>query len=405
MKGSGRGLTAGHERFGLRRALVISQVALSLVLLVGALLFVGSLRKLTTLDAGFRQDGLLIAGFDISRLNLPVVRRAAFHRDVLAAVRATPGVEQAASANIVQISGSGWNDSIEILGQSRQGNMIPWFDRVSAGYFRTMGTPLLAGRDFDDRDTTSSPEVAIVNREFSDKFLEGADPIGKQFRVLAGPGESEHIYQIVGLVKNSKYQNLREKFKPLVYVAATQNKEPGMGDQIIVRSTLPLGALLSRLKQTFHDQNPGIRVQFHVFTAQVQESLLRERLMATLSGFFGLLAGVLATVGLYGVISYVVAKRRNEIGIRIALGANRSNVIRLILGEAGLLIAAGLVIGTGLAIAAARTATSLLYGLQPSDPFIIGAADTLLAVVALTASLLPALRASRLEPMAALREE
>jgi putative ABC transport system permease protein len=405
MKGSGRGLTADRERFGLRRTLVVSQVALSLVLLVGALLFAGSLRKLMMLDAGVRQDGLLIAGIDISRLNYPVARRATFYRDLLTAVRATSGVEQAASAGIVQLSGSGWNDSIEILGQGKHPSFVPWFDRVSAGYFRTMGTPLIAGRDFDDHDTPSSPEVAIVNQEFSNKFLAGASPIGKQFRVLVGPGEPEHIYQVIGLVKNSKYQNLREKFKPLVYVDEGQEKEPGSGTHLVVRSDLPVAALLQRLKSTIHNQNAGILIQFQGFKAQVQESLLRERLMATLSGFFGLLAGVLATVGLYGVISYMVAKRRNEIGIRIALGADRSSVIRLILGEAALLVGVGLIVGTALAIAAARTATSLLYGLQPGDPFIVGAADTLLAAVALIASLLPALRASRLEPMAALREE
>ena len=405
MKGSGRGLTADRERFGLRRVLVVSQVALSLVLLVGALLFAGSLRKLMTLDPGFREDGLLITGIDISRLNYSAARRAVFYHDLLAAVRATPGVEQAAQVSIVQMSGSGWNDSIEIFGQSKRDDMVPWFDRVSAGYFQTMGTPLLAGRDFDDRDTPASPDVAIVSQEFSNKFLSGANPIGKQFRILVGPGEPDHIYQIVGVVKNSKYRNLREQFKPLVYVAASQEKDPGSGDSIIVRSALPMGPLMSRLKNTIHDQNAGTSIQFQEFKAQVRQSLLRERLMATLSGFFGLLAAILATVGLYGVISYMVAKRRNEIGIRIALGANRRNVIRMILGEAGLLVAVGLVIGTTLATAAARTATSLLYGLKPSDPFTIGAANSLLAAVALLASLLPALRASSIEPMTALRED
>jgi len=405
MKAGGRGLTSPHERFGLRRLLVVSQVALSIVLLVGALLFSGSLEKLTSLDAGFRQEGLLITGIDISRLHFPAARRQVFYRDLLAAVRATPGVEQAASADIVQISGDGWNDVIEIFGQKSEGRMVPWFDGVSAGYLRTMGTPLIAGRDFDDRDTPSSPEVAIVNREFSRKFLGGGDPIGKQFRVLSGPGEPEHIYQIVGLVKNSKYQNLREDFKPLVYVAAGQRKDPGMGENLMVRSSLPVGTLMSRLKETIRGQNADTSVQFQVFKTQVEESLLRERLMATLSGFFGFLAAVLATVGLYGVISYLVAKRRNEIGIRIALGADRLGVVRLVLGEAGLQVALGLAVGTVLAVAAARTATSLLYGLEPGDPLVIGAADALLASVAFLASLLPALRASRLEPMAALRED
>jgi putative ABC transport system permease protein len=405
MRASGRGLTADRGKFGLRRMLVISQVALSLVLLVGALLFVGSLRNLSTLDAGFRENGLLITGLDISRVNSPAARRAMLYQELLRRVQRIPGVEEAASANIVLISGSGWNDSIEILGQPTQARMVPWFDRVSAGYFRTMGTPLIAGRDFDDRDTPSAPEVAIVNQEFSRKFLGGANPIGKSFRVLAGPGEPQHVYQIVGLVKNSKYQNLREDFKPLAYVAESQNKEPGLGLHFVLRSTLPLGSLMKAVKKTVLDENSGISLQFQVFTTQVRESLLRERLMATLSGFFGFLAVALATVGLYGVISYMVERRRNEIGIRIALGANRANVLNLVLREAGVLLVAGLVIGIGLALVVGRAAASMLFGLQPSDPVTIGASVAGLAVVAIAASLLPAMRAARVEPMVALREE
>jgi predicted permease len=405
MRASGRGLTADRGKFGLRRILVISQVALSLVLLVGALLFVGSLRNLSTLDAGFRENGLLITGLDISRVNFRAARRGVLFQELLRRVRAIPGMEEAASANIVLISGSGWNESIEILGQPTQARMVPWFDRVSAGYFRTMGTPLIAGRDFDDRDTPSAPEVAIVNQEFSRKFLGGANPIGKSFRVLTGPGEPQHVYQIVGLVKNSKYQNLREDFKPLAYVAESQNKEPGLGLHFMLRSTLPLGSLMTAVKKTVLDENSGISLQFQVFTTQVRESLLRERLMATLSGFFGFLAVALATVGLYGVISYMVERRRNEIGIRIALGANRANVLNLVLREAGLLLVAGLAIGIGLALVVGRAAASMLFGLQPSDPVTIGASVAGLAAVAIAASLLPAMRAARVEPMVALREE
>jgi len=405
MRASGRGLTADRSRFGLRRMLVISQVALSLVLLVGALLFVGSLRNLSTLDPGFRENGLLITGIDISRINFPPARRAVLYQELLRRVRGIPGVEGAASTNIVIISGSGWNDGIQILGQNTQERMVPWFNRISPGYFRTMGTALVAGRDFDDRDTTSAPEVAIVNQEFSRKFLGGANPIGKSFRVLTGPGETQHMYQIVGLVQNSKYQNLREDFKPLAYVAESQNKEPGLGLHFMVRSTLPLGSLMAAVKKTVLDENSQISLQFQVFTTQVRESLLRERLMATLSGFFGFLAVALATVGLYGVISYMVERRRNEIGIRIALGANRANVLNLVLREAGVLLVAGLAIGIGLALAVGRAASSLLFGLQPNDPVTIGASVAGLAVVAIAASLLPAMRAARVEPMVALREE
>jgi putative ABC transport system permease protein len=405
MKASGRGLTADRERFGLRRALVVTQVALSLVLLIGALLFVGSLRNLMTQDAGFRQDGLLIAGLDISRLNYSEARRAVFYRELLDRLRSTAGVEDAASMNIVPISGSGWNDTIEIPGESTKARMVPWFNRISARYFKTMGMPLLAGRDFNEQDTPSSPEVAVVNQEFATKFLGGKNPIGKAFRVLAGPGEPQHVYQIVGLIRNSKYRNLRDNFVPTVFVGANQNKEPGTGINLVLRSALPIGSLLQAVKKTILTQNADVSLQFQVFKTQVQESLLKERLMATLSGFFGFLAAILATVGLYGVISYMVARRRNEIGIRIALGASKGNVMKLVLREAAMLIVTGLVIGSALAIGVARTASSLLYGLKPGDPFTVALAVTLLAAVAIFASLLPALRAARLEPMTALREE
>jgi ABC-type antimicrobial peptide transport system permease subunit len=209
----------------------------------------------------------------------------------------------------------------------------------------------------------------------------------------------------VGLVKDSKYQSLREDFKPIAYVAASQDKEPGLGTNIIVRSTAPLGSLLAAVRRSVLDENPEISLEFRVFRAQLRNSLLRERLMATLSGFFGFLAVVLATIGLYGVMSYMVARRRGEIGIRMALGANRGDVLGLVLREAGMLLAVGLVIGTGLAIAVGRTASSMLFGLKPTDPVTIGLSVGLLAVVATVASFLPAMRAARLEPMLALREE
>ncbi len=406
LKAAGRGLTADRERFGLRRVLVIAQVALSLVLLVGALLFVRSLRNLLTVEAGFRQNGLLITGIDISKLPFTRVQRGELLRDLLVDVRQTPGVEQAASANIVPVSGDGWNDMIEILGvRHTEKALVPWFDRVSAGYFRTMGTPLVAGRDFDEHDTTSSPEVAIVNEEFRKKFLGQTNPLGKQFRVVAGPGEAQHSYQIVGLARNSKYRSLRDEFKPVVFVAQTQEKEPGQGTNFLIRSSASFGRLMPALRKTIMARNAGISFEFQPFQTQVKDSLLRERLMAALSGFFGFLAAALATVGLYGVISYMVARRRSEIGIRIALGADRTEIVGLVIKEAVLLLAIGLFLGTLLAAASARTAASLLYGLQPTDPGTIGAAIAALALVALAASVIPALRAARLEPMIALRED
>jgi len=405
MKAGGRGQTADRERFSLRRALVIAQVAMSLVLLAGAFLFVRSLRNLTTLDAGLQQEGLLIMGVDISRLQYAPERRAAVYRELLDQIQSVPGVDSAATTNIVPISGSGWNNIIQILEINKHERMVPWFDRVSAAYFRTLGTPLLAGRDFDSRDTISSQQVAIVNQEFSHKFLNGANPIGKHIRVVVGPTEPEQVYQIVGLVKDSKYQSLREEFKPLVYVAQTQSKEPDQGVHVLIRSHMAAGLLTKVLQQAAARTNPEMSIAFEAFQTQVEESLLRERLMATLSGFFGFLAAALATIGLYGVISYMVARRRSEIGIRMALGATRARVLRLILREAGLLVAIGLLLGAALAIAAGRTAGTLLYGLQPTDPGTLALAILLLASVAMLASFIPARRASHTEPMTALREE
>jgi len=405
MKASGRGITGSREKFGLRRALVVGQVAMSVVLLVGALLFVRSLRNLLTLDAGFREDGLLITGVDLSRPHYSDARRAVLYRELLQRLRAARTVRNAASASVIPISGDGWNDMIEIPGSKSTGMSVSWFARVSDGYFATMGTPLDAGRDFNASDTTSSPDVAIVNEKFRDKYLDAGNPVGRQFRIMAAPGEPQHIYQIVGVVGNSKYKSLREDFSPTAFVAESQNPRPDVGEWVILRSDAPLGAVMSDVKRTVLGLEPDSSLRFQVFKTEVEESLLRERLMAALSGFFGFLAAVLATVGLYGVISYMVARRRNEIGIRIALGANRANVLRLVFREAAILLLAGLALGTALAVAAARTAGSLLYGLQPTDPLTIELAVGLLAVVALAASFVPAFRASRLNPMTALREE
>lgn len=404
LKSNGRGLTTGRERFSLRRALVVSQVAISLVLLVGALLFVRSLRNLLTLDAGFRQDGILITDLDLTRLKLPVERRQTYKREVLDRIRAIPGVLSAADTTIVPVSGNGWNNNVLIDGTEKS-KVTPNFSRISPGYFKTLGTLLVAGRDFDDRDTTASPKVAIVNESFARKLLNGANPIGRGFRIDEYVGRPRHMYEIVGFVKDTKYGDLREEFKPIVFVAAAQDDRPDQFAQFLIRSDLPLAGLLSDVKRTIGQASPEINLEFHVFKSQIRDSLLRERLMATLSGFFGFLAGLLATIGLYGLISYTVARRTNEIGIRMALGAQRGDVVRMILREAGILLGIGIAAGTALSLLAAKTASALLFGLKPSDPLTLAAAIAALAAVTVAASFLPAQRASRLDPMVALRDE
>jgi len=352
-----------------------------------------------------RQEGLMIMGVDISRLNYTNEQRAATYRTLLENVRATPGVDSASNTNVVPLSGNGWNDMFEIPGRPAHGHSVSWFSSVSAGYFQTMGAALVAGRDFDEHDTTASAEVAIVNEEFCRKFLNGANPLGLAIHLMNGPGEPDDRFQIVGLVRNTKYQSLREDTKTVVFVAESQRKEPQQGISMLVRSHLAAGALTLALKDAVKKTNPEVSILFLPFRKQVEDSLLKDRLMATLSSFFGFVAAALAVVGLYGAISYMVARRRGEIGIRMALGATRGGVMRLILQEAGWLLAAGLAVGTIIALGSGKAAESLVFGLKPTDPWTIASAVLLLAVVAMLASLIPALRAARTEPMTALREE
>jgi predicted permease len=223
MKTAGRTLTATRERFSLRRALVVAQVALSLVLVVSAFLFVRTLRNLGTLDAGFQREGILILEADFTRLNIPLERRVQFRERLLERVRAVPGVESAAHTSIVPLSGNGWNETIIIDNQVREEAFLT---NISPGYFRTIGTPLLAGRDFDSRDSLHAPRVAIVTETFVQKFLPGQNPIGKTFSYEVGPSEPQPVFEIVGLAKASKYYHLREDFMPIAFSLRRRTSAP-----------------------------------------------------------------------------------------------------------------------------------------------------------------------------------
>ncbi len=405
MKAGGRASTQGRERLTLRRALVVSQVALSLVLLVGSLLFVRSLTNLLTVDAGFQQDGVWSVIYDPQNSNLPKgAARLQFHREMLERLRAVPGVEAAAGVAIPPVSGSGWNNDVWIEGHKEQKDTVP-MNRVSPGYFATMRTPLITGRDFNDHDNLSSTPVAIVTETFARQLLGGRDPVGLRFHIPGEANEPDKVYQIVGMVHDAKYYELKEAFFPVVFFPAGQELEPDPDDTILLRSNLPSSALLPALRQTLQAANPTMTYRFRNFREQVLWSVRRERLMAALSGLFGLLAVVLAMAGLYGVISYTVARRTQEIGIRMALGADRAGILRMILREATLLLGLGIATGAGLALYASQVAAALLYNLHPDDPLAFAAAATVLGTVTVAASYWPARRAARLDPMIALREE
>ncbi|HEU5235451.1 MAG TPA: FtsX-like permease family protein, partial [Terriglobales bacterium] len=279
------------------------------------------------------------------------------------------------------------------------------FSIVGPQYFKTIGTPLLAGRDFKETDTATSPLVGVVNETFVKKLGLGPNPVGKVFRREATSHEPEVEFQIVGLAKDTKYFDLREKNWAIAYLPAAQSHLRDPGIQFVLRSAAPMASINSQIKSTIAEVNPAIEINFQSFQRMIGDSLLQERLMATLSGFFGFLAALLATVGLYGVISYMVVRRTSEIGIRMALGADRAGIIAMVLREAGTLLGAGIFTGVILSVASARTAKSLLYGLTSYDPLTLVAAVLLLAIVTVAASSLPARRASHLDPMVALREE
>jgi predicted permease len=403
LKSGSRGTTAGRERFSFQRLLVVLQIAVSVVLLVGALLFVRSFRNLVTLDPGFRERGILIAALDFKRMPASQERSIAFIHELVAQVRTVSGVESVATSTHIPLNGSIWNWNLGVhINGVDGGSKFTW---VSPEYFQTMGIRLLAGRDFDDRDKRASPKVAVVNETFVRRYLFGQNPIGKVIRTTTEPGYPESEYEIVGMVNDTKYGELRDPAPPISFAPADQFPNFGGWTVLFVRYSPPLSTVMSAVREKLALANPTMTIEFHVLENDIQNGLVRERLMAVLSGFFGALAALLAMVGLYGVIAYIVAMRRNEIGIRMALGASRASVIRIIVRQTLTLLGVGVGSGLVLSMAAARGANSLLYGLQANDPLTLLGAAGFLSAVALAASYIPAYRASRVDPMNALRYE
>ena len=401
LKSGSRGTTAGPERFSFQRLLVVSQLAVSVVLLVGALLFVQSFRNLATIDPGFRVRGILVTTVDFRRMELAPERVPAYIRELLTQIRTLPQVESAATSTHILLNGSSWNLGVHINGQEG-GSKFTW---VSPEYFRTLGIPLLSGRDLDERDTRSAPRVAVVNEAFVERYLNGQNPIGKVLRTSAEPGFPEAEYEIVGLIKNTRYDSLREPSPPMTFGAAEQFPDPGPWTALFIRSASKASIVISAVREKMSAINPTMTMEFHVLETDIQNGLMRERLMAVLSGFFGALAALLAMIGLYGLISYTVATRKNEIGIRMALGASSGSITRIIVRQTLALLGVGIGGGLVLALAAANGANSLLYGLAANDPVTLLGAAGFLTAVALAASYFPAYRASRVDPMNALRYE
>jgi predicted permease len=314
-------------------------------------------------------------------------------------------VVSAADATVVQLSGTSWGNKVWMDGGNSTHAPEAHFSRVSPEYFRTLSIPLLAGRDFEAHDTHGAPNVAIVNQTFARRIANGANPIGRRFRVEATPATPEMVYEIVGLVADTKYLRLREPFGPLFYVPIAQDPSPSLSDQLLIRTSAPTGTLFPALRRAIAEADPEARFTFYAYRERIEGALRSERLMATLSTAFGILAALLSAIGLHGVMSYMVARRRNELGIRMALGADRRRIIALVMRESANVLAIGLAAGAALSIYAASFARKLLFGLTPYDPATLLTTALLLAAVAFAATWIPARRAASQDPTTALRDE
>jgi putative ABC transport system permease protein len=400
LKANGRGASGGRDGTMLRRVLVVTQVACSVLLLFGGVLFALTLRNLHAVDVGFESRNVSIARVDFTSLPMQPLARRALAADLLDRIREAPGVESAAEVRHVPFGGTG-NSAIVAPESDPAVTTGVRLNGVTPRYLATVGVTLLAGRDFDSRDSVDAPKVTIVNRTFARRLGLADNPVGQRFLRPA----SGDVFEVIGLVPDSKYGALREDSQPIMIVPLAQMGTPRPFTDFMVRSALPLSRVSSLIDDTVAQVSPLIAVDVHAFETTIRNGLVRERLMALLSGTFGVLAALIAAIGLYGVMSYLVVRRTNEIGVRVALGARRADVLTLLFRETGALLAVGLAIGAGMSLAAAGSVRALVFGLEPHSPLVIGLACTLLALIGFAASYLPARRAANLPPLLALREE
>jgi predicted permease len=373
------------------------------VLLIGALLFTRTLYNVLTTDAGFDQDIVYVDLAHRSLLADDPARGYAQRVELQQALAAIPGVEGAALAENMLLAGGFWNEFVFVDGQPQKA--LANFTRVSSNFFSLIDIPIVSGRTFGATDVRQSPRVAVVNQAFVRQVLKGAPPIGTLFWIETAPGQPIEKIEIVGVARDTKYQDIKDDFEPLVHLSAAQSNEFRASARLIVKPRGSVDGVMRAIERAVAAVNPAINVELSIVRQSVSNRLVRERLMAALSGAFGALAGLLAAIGLYGVLSYSVMRRSNEIGIRLAIGADRRDVLRMVIAEAARLVGAGLVVGLALGLGAANAARSLLFGLAPTDPATIAAAVVLLASIGFAASYLPARRASRVDPMNVLRQE
>ncbi len=404
LKDSAGAVTHTRSRLWASKLLIVSQVALSLLLLVGAGLFLRTLHNLNRLDAGFNSEGVLTMRISPPEADYQGPRLLALWQDILRRAEALPGVRSASLSTVSPLDGNerGIGVTIPDFTPRAERDKGIQLNQVSPGYFQTFGIAVLQGRAFTASDHETAPKVALLNEAAARFYFGDRNPIGAPISVMRG----DKVHQVVGIVKDSRYQNLREPDKRMLYLPTTQALDRLGRLTLAVNTAGRLTELTNAIRNEVRAAGSDILLtNVATLDEQVAQSLVQERLVATLALCFGLLALLLACIGLYGVMSYAVTRRTHEIGIRMALGAQRGDVISMVLRESMLLIVVGVLIGLGAAFATTRMIASLLFGLTPTDPLTIVLAALLMFTIAALAGYLPARRASQVDPMAALRVE
>jgi predicted permease len=410
----------GHGR--LRDALVVTQVALSLLLLIGAGLFLRSLKNLSNLGPGFLPERLVGFTIDPSLNGYSVERLKVFYQQLTDNLATIPGVQSVGLASMRIMENNEWDSSMTAEGYTAakpEDRAQPYMNQIGPGYFATLGVPIVMGRDFrltDNRevqrparadeadDERWTPTAVMINEKFARKYFAGRNPIGMHVGFGSDPGTPTQM-EIIGVVKDIKYTNLRDEIPEQAFI-------PYMGSRYVSDMTIYLrtvgepNQLMTSIRAKVREMDANLPIYaMRTMDEQISNSLATERMIASLSTVFGFVATVLAIIGLYGVMSYSVAQRTREIGIRMALGAEQGRVIGMVMREVLLLIAIGVAVGVPAALLLTRVIKSQMYGLEAHDPWTLGLATALLAIVACAAGYVPAMRASRVDPMKALRYE
>ena len=400
------GSIAGGTSVGLRKTLVTAQVTLSLLLLIGAGLFIRSLKNLKDLDPGFHTANLIGFAVDPPMNGYKQERSLDLYRQLRDNLNAIPGVESSALAVIPVLSGDEWDSSMAVEGFQHKPSETPdpHMQFISPDYFKTMNVPILLGRDFRMTDGRGAPQVCIVNEKFARRFFKDGLAVGRHIGMGGDPGTKLDI-EIIGVARDTKYESMRDEV-PLEVYRPYHQMEFVLGMYAYVRTARQPEQAFSSIRQVVNNLDPNLPVfQMKTIESQMEESLITERLVATLSTGFGILATLLAAIGLYGVMAYMVAQRTREIGVRMALGAGSGDVLWLVMKDVLVLAGIGIAVGLPAAWGLTRMVKSQLYGIQPNDMLTIVAATLGIACVALLAGYVPARKATRVEPMIALRWE